>query len=194
MASIGTDRRAHTGSEVLSRAQARAALVPDCLVEARRLANTVIAGWHGRRKRGIGENFWQFRPYVDGESLSRIDWRRSARDDHTYVRDREWEAAHTIWLWADLSPSMMYKSHARQRLEGKPRAGRSCWRWPRSWPAPASASAAPASWSRSPPAMPPNGWRPPSPIAPLTDGLPRTDDDPRLERYRPDRRLPRSAG
>ena len=46
----------------------RASLVPDLLVEARRIVNTVIAGWHGRRKRGIGENFWQFRPYVDGES------------------------------------------------------------------------------------------------------------------------------
>ncbi|PTM92680.1 DUF58 domain-containing protein [Mycoplana dimorpha] len=110
MAAIGEIVRRTPTPEVLSRAQARAALMPDCLVEARRLANTVIAGWHGRRKRGIGENFWQFRPYVTGESLSRIDWRRSARDDHTYVRDREWEAAHTIWLWADLSPSMMYKS------------------------------------------------------------------------------------
>ena len=88
----------------------RAALVPDLLVEARRIVNTVIAGWHGRRKRGIGENFWQFRPYVEGEAVSRIDWRRSARDDHTYVRDREWEAAHTVWLWADPSPSMLYKS------------------------------------------------------------------------------------
>ncbi len=93
-----------------ARGRLRASLVPDLLVEARRIVNTVIAGWHGRRKRGIGENFWQFRPYVDGESLSRIDWRRSARDDHTYVRDREWEAAHTVWIWADLSPSMMYKS------------------------------------------------------------------------------------
>ncbi len=74
------------------------------------MVNTVIAGWHGRRKRGIGENFWQFRPYVEGESLARIDWRRSARDDHTYIRDREWEAAHTVWLWADPSPSMLYKS------------------------------------------------------------------------------------
>lgn len=110
MPAIGEIVRRTPTAEVLSRAQARAALVPDCLVEARRLANTVIAGWHGRRKRGIGENFWQFRPYVTGESLARIDWRRSARDDHTYVRDREWEAAHTIWLWADLSPSMMYKS------------------------------------------------------------------------------------
>ncbi|GAA4176401.1 DUF58 domain-containing protein [Shinella granuli] len=110
MAPVGQIVQPTPTREVLSRAQARAALIPDCMVEARRLANTVIAGWHGRRKRGIGENFWQFRPYVDGESLSRIDWRRSARDDHTYVRDREWEAAHTVWVWADLSPSMMYKS------------------------------------------------------------------------------------
>ncbi|UPA23583.1 DUF58 domain-containing protein [Shinella oryzae] len=110
MASVGQIVEPTPTRDVLSRAQARAALIPDCMVEAQRLANTVIAGWHGRRKRGIGENFWQFRPYVDGESLSRIDWRRSARDDHTYVRDREWEAAHTVWVWTDLSPSMMYKS------------------------------------------------------------------------------------
>lgn len=100
-----------TGSaEALTRARQRAALLPDCLVEARRVANTVIAGWHGRRKRGVGENFWQFRPYVAGEAIARIDWRRSARDDHTYLRDREWEAAHTIWLWADVSPSMLFRS------------------------------------------------------------------------------------
>jgi len=110
VASIGQIVNPTPGSDALSRARQRAALVPDCLVEAKRIANTVIAGWHGRRKRGIGENFWQFRPYSEGESLSRIDWRRSARDDHTYVRDREWEAAHTIWLWADMSPSMMFKS------------------------------------------------------------------------------------
>jgi uncharacterized protein (DUF58 family) len=110
VASIGQIVSPTSGNDALSRARQRAALVPDCLVEAKRIANTVIAGWHGRRKRGIGENFWQFRPYSEGESLSRIDWRRSARDDHTYIRDHEWEAAHTIWLWADMSPSMMFKS------------------------------------------------------------------------------------
>ncbi|MBN9243540.1 MAG: DUF58 domain-containing protein [Mesorhizobium sp.] len=96
--------------DALARGRQRAAYVPDLLVEARRIVNTVISGWHGRRKQGIGENFWQFRPYSEGESVNRIDWRRSARDDHTYVRDREWEAAHTVWLWADPSPSMLYKS------------------------------------------------------------------------------------
>ena len=111
MAKIGEAQAPVEARDALARGRLRASLVPDLLVEARRIVNTVIAGWHGRRKRGIGENFWQFRPYVEGDS-SRIDWRRSARDDHIYVRDREWEAAHTVWLWADPSPSMLYKSTA----------------------------------------------------------------------------------
>ena len=112
MASIGESVGSTPAQDALSRARQRALLLPDCMVEARRIANTVISGWHGRRRRGMGENFWQFRPYGEGESISRIDWRRSARDDHLYVRDREWEAAHTVWLWADLSPSMLYKSRS----------------------------------------------------------------------------------
>jgi uncharacterized protein (DUF58 family) len=112
MARIGEATAPVGTRDALARARLRASLVPDLLVEARRVVNTVIAGWHGRRKRGIGENFWQFRPYVEGETMARIDWRRSARDDHIFVRDREWEAAHTVWLWADSSPSMLYKSEA----------------------------------------------------------------------------------
>ena len=94
----------------MGRARARAALIPDLLVEAHRVANTVFSGWHGRRKRGVGENFWQFRPYVTGETLARIDWRRSARDNNNYVQDKEWQAAHVVWLWVDESPSMLFKS------------------------------------------------------------------------------------
>ncbi|HEV7414698.1 MAG TPA: DUF58 domain-containing protein [Tianweitania sediminis] len=110
MAGIGEVAPPVASRDALARARTRAALVPDLLVEARRVVNTVISGWHGRRRRGVGENFWQFRPFVEGDAVSRIDWRRSARDEHTYIRDREWEAAHTVWLWADASPSMLYKS------------------------------------------------------------------------------------
>jgi uncharacterized protein (DUF58 family) len=110
MAPIGEAVSPVATQDALARARLRASLVPDLLVEARRVVTTVIAGWHGRRRRGIGENFWQFRPYVEGEAISRIDWRRSARDDHTYIRDRKWEAAHTVWLWSDPSPSMLYRS------------------------------------------------------------------------------------
>ena len=110
MNGIGQIVERDAGQGVVARARARAALIPDLLVEARRVANTVFAGWHGRRRRGIGENFWQFRPYVEGENIAAIDWRRSARDDHVYVRDREWQATHTVWLWVDESPSMLFKS------------------------------------------------------------------------------------
>src|SRR5690606_4972267 len=92
-------------------AQALAAALPDLLVEASQVAASVAAGWHGRRRAGPGETFWQFRPFMQGESAGRIDWRRSARDEqHLFVRETEWEAAHTVWLWPDRSPSMAYRS------------------------------------------------------------------------------------
>ncbi|MDI1344296.1 MAG: DUF58 domain-containing protein [Pseudolabrys sp.] len=87
-----------------------AARIPRLILEARRVASTVIHGLHGRRRAGSGENFWQYRHFVSGEPAQNIDWRRSARDDHLYVREREWEASHTIWLWADRSPSMDFNS------------------------------------------------------------------------------------
>ena len=88
-----------------------AARVPRLILEARRVATTLIHGLHGRRRAGPGENFWQYRRFVPGEPSNAVDWRRSARDDHLYVREREWEASHTIWLWADRSPSMDFNSH-----------------------------------------------------------------------------------
>ena len=111
---LGHSTQREVGTDVLARSRARAALLPDLLVEAQRVANTVSSGLHGRRRRGSGDTFWQFRPYDPSEGLSRIDWRRSARDDSVYVRDQEWEAAHTVWVWADDSPSMLYKSQGAQ--------------------------------------------------------------------------------
>jgi uncharacterized protein (DUF58 family) len=70
----------------------------------------VIHGLHGRRRAGSGENFWQFRRFVSGEEARRVDWRRSARGDDLYVREQEWEAAHTVWIWPDRSPSMVFAS------------------------------------------------------------------------------------
>ena len=88
-----------------------AAAMPRLILESRRIAATVIHGLHGRRRAGSGENFWQYRRFVSGEPAQRVDWRRSARDDHLYVREREWEAAHTVWIWPDRSPSMNFVSH-----------------------------------------------------------------------------------
>lgn len=95
----------------LAEAKGLAAGLPDLLIEARRVASIVLAGWHGRRTSGRGETFWQFRPYMPDDAHAEIDWRRSARDSHLYVRETEWEAAHTVWLWVDLSASMATRSH-----------------------------------------------------------------------------------
>jgi uncharacterized protein (DUF58 family) len=87
-----------------------AARMPALLIEALRVAHTVAHGTHGRRRAGPGETFWQFRHYDQNDPASGIDWRRSASSDHLFVREREWEAAHTAWLWVDLSPSMRFRS------------------------------------------------------------------------------------
>ena len=88
-----------------------AARLPRLALEARRIATGALHGIHGRRRAGVGENFWQFRGFMPGEPANRIDWRRSARDDgRHFVREREWEAAHTVWLWIDRSRSMDFES------------------------------------------------------------------------------------
>ena len=111
MAAFGASVAANSPRKLLGEAQTRAATLPDLVIEAQRIAATITMGWHGRRMRGPGENFWQFRPHANGESAQVIDWRRSARDDNSYVREMEWDAAHTVWLWADSSPSMQFKSN-----------------------------------------------------------------------------------
>jgi uncharacterized protein (DUF58 family) len=74
------------------------------------VAQTVRHGVHGRRRAGSGETFWQFRPFLSGEPSSSVDWRRSAREERAFVREREWEAAHTVWIWFDRSDSMQFAS------------------------------------------------------------------------------------
>jgi uncharacterized protein (DUF58 family) len=91
-----------------------AASLPRLVNRAHEIAASVAYGVHGRRRAGQGETFWQYRPFANGEAAHRIDWRRSARSDQLYVREREWEAAHDYFLWMDCSPSMAFISSLAQ--------------------------------------------------------------------------------
>ncbi len=91
-------------------AERASARLPPLLVAAQRVAMTVIQGVHGRRRVGSGEAFWQFRRYQPGDPLRRIDWRQSAKSDRIFVRETEWSAAQSVWLWPDPSPSMLWRS------------------------------------------------------------------------------------
>ncbi|MEE9272556.1 MAG: DUF58 domain-containing protein [Robiginitomaculum sp.] len=84
---------------------------PALLAEAERVAAIVAQGVHGRRRSGAGETFWQYRDFTYSDTASQIDWRRSARSDHHYVRENEWEAANTVWMWRDASQGMNWHSH-----------------------------------------------------------------------------------
>src|SRR3984893_2756221 len=93
------------------RALEMAQRLPGLVATAREVALSVLHGVHGRRRAGAGETFWQFRPFVAGEAAGRIDWRRSAKDERLYVREREGEAAHRVFIWIDRSPSMWFASN-----------------------------------------------------------------------------------
>lgn len=83
--------------------------LPPLLAEAERLAGSVAMGFHGRRRAGHGENFWQYRQAVPGDARSMVDWRRSGKSDQQFIREMEWEAAQTVSFWVDDALSMDYR-------------------------------------------------------------------------------------
>ncbi len=91
-------------------AEALAAPLPPLLAEAEHLATTVIVGDHGRRRAGLGDTFWQYRPAQYHDERRHIDWRRSAKSDAQFVQDKEWQIAQSVQVWVDQSASMAFTS------------------------------------------------------------------------------------
>jgi uncharacterized protein (DUF58 family) len=117
--SSGTPGRRNAGTHYRRLAEEAAALLPPLQVDAERVASTVAQGVHGRRRVGQGETFWQFRQFEYGDSPQQIDWRRSARSDSLFIRETEWEAAQSVWIWRDASASMRYHSSDRLPLKSE---------------------------------------------------------------------------
>ena len=93
-------------SDLRSRAEGLGQSLPPLLAEAEHLAATVMFGEHGRRRAGLGDEFWQYRPAHAGDPARMIDWRRSARSDAHFVQTREWQAAQSVTIWVDPGKSM----------------------------------------------------------------------------------------
>jgi uncharacterized protein (DUF58 family) len=92
------------------RSETEASRLPPLLARAEHLAGTVLLGEHGRRRAGLGDDFWQYRPAQIGDSKRMIDHRRSARGDMQFVREREWQIAQSVMLWVDQGASMRFAS------------------------------------------------------------------------------------
>lgn len=95
-------------------ADALAAPLPPLMADAEHLASTMLLGEHGRRRSGVGEEFWQYRPAMPNDEARHIDWRRSARSDTHFIREKEWQAAQTVLVWVDGAQSMSFASGGRQ--------------------------------------------------------------------------------
>lgn len=98
------------GADLQRRALQEADPLPALLAQASHLANAVLLGEHGRRRAGMGDSFWQYRPAQPSDGVRAIDWRRSARSDDAYVQDKEWQIAQSVQLWIDGSASMSFRS------------------------------------------------------------------------------------
>lgn len=85
--------------------------LPGVLLDAKRLAASA-PGLHGRRRSGQGEAFWQYRDHRAEDGARLVDWRRSARGDRYFVREREREAAQTAWFWIDGDSGFNWTSDA----------------------------------------------------------------------------------
>jgi uncharacterized protein (DUF58 family) len=96
-----------------------AGALPPLLAQAEHLAATVAMGFHGRRRSGHGENFWQYRQAVPGDPRTAVDWRRSGKSDQQFIREMEWEAAQTVSLWVDNAQSMDYRDPDNSRSRSK---------------------------------------------------------------------------
>ncbi len=105
-------------SHLRTRAETLAAPLPALLVQAEHLAASVLPGAHGRRRAGLGDEFWQYRQAGPSDLGARIDWRRSGRSDVHFIRETEWQAAQAVTLWVDRSQAMSFTGHKTRDTKG----------------------------------------------------------------------------
>ncbi|MGR3199568.1 MAG: DUF58 domain-containing protein [Paracoccus sp. (in: a-proteobacteria)] len=92
--------------DLRARAEAASGHLPGLILSAERLASMVAPGAHGLRRAGPGEDVGQYRPASEGDTARSIDWRRSARSDAQFVRDREAQTAQAAGLWLSRDAGM----------------------------------------------------------------------------------------
>lgn len=79
-------------------------------LRVRRLVQGIQRGIHRSVRRGYSNEFSEYRPYVPGDDLRHMDWRRMARTDRPYVRQYEDESEWGCLVVMDLSASMAFGS------------------------------------------------------------------------------------
>jgi uncharacterized protein (DUF58 family) len=95
-------------------AVARLAAVPLC---ARRPMLGSVSGRHPSPHRGASIEFAEYRKYVPGDDLRRLDWRVFGRSDRFYVKETEADTNLRCCLVLDTSGSMAFGSNGVTKFE-----------------------------------------------------------------------------
>ena len=104
-------------SDLFKASDEYSSLLPKIIFESAILSRNIIEGLHASRISGKGEDFWQYKEYRQGDSLSSIDWRKTAALNKVLVKQKENETAKTIYFYFDKTKSMFFKS--KKNLQSK---------------------------------------------------------------------------
>jgi uncharacterized protein (DUF58 family) len=84
---------------------------------ARRPMQGTVSGRHSSPHRGSSVEFAEYRKYVPGDDLRRLDWRAYGRSDRFYVKEFEADTNLRCCLVLDTSGSMDYGSRGVTKIE-----------------------------------------------------------------------------
>ncbi len=84
---------------------------------ARAVVEGFVAGLHRSPYKGFSVDFMEYRPYIPGDDLMRIDWKLFARTDRYYIKEFEDETNTRMHLLVDVSRSMSYTSAGLTKLD-----------------------------------------------------------------------------
>ena len=83
---------------------------------ARSVVEGFLAGLHQSPYKGFSVDFMQYRPYVPGDDLQRVDWKVYARTDRYFVKEYQGETNTTLQIVLDTSGSMGFTSNTVTKL------------------------------------------------------------------------------
>jgi uncharacterized protein (DUF58 family) len=84
---------------------------------ARRPMQGAVSGKHPSPHRGASVEFAEYRKYVPGDDLRRLDWRAFGRTDRHYIRESEADTNLRCSLVVDTSGSMAFGSGSATKFE-----------------------------------------------------------------------------
>lgn len=77
-------------------------------LKARLVVEGFLSGLHASPFKGFSQEFADYRPYMPGDELKRVDWKVYGRSDRFYIKEYQEETNLRVYILLDKSASMGY--------------------------------------------------------------------------------------